>query len=206
MTCTYALESPNLRDEDVRSACMAHLSILAAEFGEDIPYVGGLQRGFPFRGRRIPFLNRQKGIYRSAAQTGPAALSIQTSAKSPYDDEIAEDGFIYAYRSGDINQSDNRALRAAYKLQVPIVYFIGTRPGWYKPVFPCYVRSDDPVTRPLLSLRGRSWDRWTSRLPRHSKIPSSVVTPYDRHEFVFIKRVSEVEWFLPTAANARFAR
>lgn len=98
MTCTYALESPNLRDEDVRSAFMAHLSILAAEFGEDIPYVGGLQRGFPFRGRRIPFLNRQKGIYRSAAQTGPAALSIQTSAKSPYDDEIAEDGFIYAYR------------------------------------------------------------------------------------------------------------
>jgi putative restriction endonuclease len=133
---------------------MAHLSILAAEFGEDIPYVGGLHRGFPFRGRRIPFLNRQKGIYRSAAQTGPAALSIQTSAKSPYDDEIAEDGFIYAYRSGDINQSDNRALRAAYELQVPIIYFIGTRPGWYKPVFPCYVRSDDPVTRSVVVTPG----------------------------------------------------
>lgn len=94
--CVGALESPHLRDEDVRTACMAHLSILAAEFGEDIPYAGGLQRGFPFRGRRVPFLNRQKGIYRSAAQTGPAALSIQTSAKSPYDDEIVEDGFIYA--------------------------------------------------------------------------------------------------------------
>ncbi len=109
---------------------MAHLSILAAEFGEDIPYVGGLQRGFPFRGRRIPFLNRQKGIYRSAAQTGPAALSIQTSAKSPYDDEIAEDGFIYAYRSGDINQSDNRALRAAYELQVPIVFEAVETDSW----------------------------------------------------------------------------
>jgi hypothetical protein len=133
---------------------MAHLSILAAEFGEDIPYVGGLQRGFPFRGNRIPFLNRQKGIYRSAAQAGPAALSIQTSAKSPYDDEIAEDGFIYAYRSGDINQSENRALRAAYELQVPIVYFIGTRPGWYKPVFPCYVRSDDPVARSVVITPG----------------------------------------------------
>ena len=41
-----------MRDEDVRTACMAHLSILAAEFGEDIPYVGGLARGFPFRGKR----------------------------------------------------------------------------------------------------------------------------------------------------------
>jgi putative restriction endonuclease len=129
-------------------------SRLAAEFGEDIPYVGGLDRGFPFRGRRIPFLNRQKGIYRSAAQDGPAALSIQTSAKSPYDDEIVEDGFIYAYRAGEINQSDNRALRAASELQVPIVYFIGTRPGWYKPVFPVYVTSDDPVRRSVVVTPG----------------------------------------------------
>jgi hypothetical protein len=64
---------------------MAHLSVLVAEFGEDIPYAGGLERGFPFRGARVPFLNRQKGIYRAAVQSGPAALAIQTSAKSPYD-------------------------------------------------------------------------------------------------------------------------
>ena len=99
---------------------MAHLTVLAAEFGEDIPHVGGLQRGFPFRGSRIPFLNYQKGIYRSAAQTGPAALSIQTSSKS----------------------------------RVPIVYFSGTRPGWYKPVFPCYVRSDDPASRTVVVTPG----------------------------------------------------
>jgi putative restriction endonuclease len=126
---------------------MAHLSIVAAEFGEDIPYESGLRRGFPFRGKRVPFLNYQKGIYRSAAQVGPAALSIQTSSKSPYDDEIVEDGFIYAYRAGKIDQPDNRALRAAHDLQVPLVYFIGTRPGWYKPIFPAYVSSDDPVGR-----------------------------------------------------------
>ncbi|MEA2390228.1 MAG: putative restriction endonuclease [Solirubrobacteraceae bacterium] len=33
---------------------MAHLSILVAEFGEDIPYAGGLERGFPFHGSRVP--------------------------------------------------------------------------------------------------------------------------------------------------------
>lgn len=124
---------------------MAHLSILVAGFGEDVPYTNGLDRGFPFRGARVPYLNRQKGIYRAAAQSGPAALSIQTSAKSPYDDAILADGFAYAYRSGDVNQPDNRALRAAYELQTPLVYFIGTRPGWYKPLFPCFVRADDPV-------------------------------------------------------------
>ena len=42
--------------------------------GEDIPYLGALANGFPFRGRRVPFLNYQKGIYRAAVQTGPAAL------------------------------------------------------------------------------------------------------------------------------------
>jgi putative restriction endonuclease len=124
---------------------MAHLSILVARFGEDVPYANGLDAGFPFRGNRVPFLNYQKGIYRAAVQQGPAALSIQTSAKSPYDDAILPDGFAYAYRAGSIDQPDNRALRAAYELQVPIVYFIGTRPGWYKPVFPCFVGEDNPL-------------------------------------------------------------
>lgn len=153
---------------------MAHLSILAAEFGEDIPYVGGLQSGFPFRGKRVPFLNRQKGIYRSAAQTGPAALSIQTSAKSPYDDQIVEDGFIYAYRAGDVNQPDNRALRAAYELQAPIVYFIGTRPGWYKPAFPCFVSSDRPVARSVVVTPG------TFLGPMDEPAPTPLEDPIER--------------------------
>jgi putative restriction endonuclease len=126
---------------------MAHLRILAAEFGEDIPFVGGLDRRFPFRGVRVPFLSQPKGIFRAAAQEGPAALAIQTSAKSPYDDEILADGFLYAYRAGAIDQPDNRALRAAYDLQVPLVYYFGTQPGRYKPVFPVFVSADDPARR-----------------------------------------------------------
>jgi putative restriction endonuclease len=133
---------------------MAQLSILVGQFGEDVPYAGGLDRGFAFRGARVPYLNRQKGIYRAAVQRGPAALSIQTSAKSPYDDEILADGFAYAYRAGDVNQWDNRAIRAAYELHVPIVYFIGTRPGWYKPLFPCFVRADDPVAQRVIVTPG----------------------------------------------------
>jgi putative restriction endonuclease len=133
---------------------MARLSLLVAEFGEDIPYAGALANGFPFRGSRVPFLNYQKGIYRAKVQSGPAALSIQTSSKSPYDDEMLAEGFLYAYRAGAIDQPDNRALRAAHQLQVPLVYFIGTRPGWYKPVFPCFVREDDPARRMVLVTPG----------------------------------------------------
>jgi putative restriction endonuclease len=133
---------------------MARLSLLVAEFGEDIPYVNALANGFPFRGRRVPFLNYQKGIYKAAVQAGPAALSIQTSSKSPYDDEVVADGFLYAYRAGDVDQLDNRALRAAHELQVPVVYFIGTRPGWYKPIFPCFIRKDDAAARMVLVAPG----------------------------------------------------
>lgn len=142
------------RDEDVRTACFASLDVLQAQFGEDIPYKAGLERGFAFRGHRVPFLNYQKGIYRAAVQRGPAALSINTSFRSPYDDEPLEDGFRYAYRAGSIDQADNLALRAAYSLGVPLVYFIGTRPGWYRPFYPYFITGDDPGARQVVVTPG----------------------------------------------------
>jgi putative restriction endonuclease len=138
------------RDDDVRAACFAALLVLRAQFGAEMPYVGGLDRGFAFRGRRVPFLNYQKGIYRSAAQRGPAALSVQTSANSPYGDAPTEDGFRYAYRAGSVDQPDNRALRTAHVLRVPLAYFVATRPGWFDPVFPAFVTDDDPAAREVL--------------------------------------------------------
>jgi putative restriction endonuclease len=132
------------RDDDVRAACFAALDVLCAQLGDDVPYAGGLDRGFAFRGGRVPFLNYQKGIYRAAAQRGPAALSINTSFRSPYGDEETPLGFLYAYRAGSIRQPDNEALRAAHRLRVAIVYFVGSRPGWYRPVYPCFVMDDFP--------------------------------------------------------------
>ena len=143
-----------MRDEDVRTSCFAQLAILCAEFGEDVPYRGGLDRGFTFRGRRLPYLNTQKGIFRAAAQRGPAALSIQTSAKTPYRDVETPEGFLYDYRAGPLDQADNRSLRAAYDLQVPLVYFVGTRPNWYRPNFPFYVIGNDQASRQVLVAPG----------------------------------------------------
>jgi putative restriction endonuclease len=133
-----------MEDEHLRSACFARLQILEARFGTDIPYRGGLNEGFPFVGERVPFLSPQKGIFRARVQQGAAALSINTSAKSPYADREIPDGFLYAYRAGAIDQPDNRALRAAFATRTPIVYFRATKPGWYCAVYPCYVTSDDP--------------------------------------------------------------
>jgi len=141
-------------DEDVRASCFGQLAILCAEYGADVPYAGALERRFVFRGRHVPYLNHQKGIYRAAAQRGPAALSIQTSYKSPYGDMATEDGYLYAYREGPVDQPDNRALRAAFELRVPIVHFVSTRSGWYHPIFPCYVIADDPRSRHVLVTKG----------------------------------------------------
>jgi putative restriction endonuclease len=144
-----------MRDDDIRSSCFASIAVLSAQFGEEVPYPGGLAKGFSFRGRRIPFLSTQKGIYRAAAQTGPAALSIQTSWKSPYGDTETENGYRYAYRAGSIDLPDNRALRQAYVLRVPIVHFVSTRPSFYKPIYPCYVTEDDPAAGWVLISPGR---------------------------------------------------
>ena len=145
-----------MKDERLRSACFASLDVLCAQYGEDVPYMDGLDRGIPYAGRRVPFLSTQKGIFRAAAQEGPAALSIQTSWKSPYGDKELDEGFLYAYRDGELDQPDNRALRAAFTLRVPIVYFWSTRPGRYKPIYPCYVIADDPGARHVLLSPGRA--------------------------------------------------
>lgn len=143
------------RDDEIRTACFLALDVLRAQFGEEIPYKTGLDRGFAYRGHRIPFLNLQKGIYRAAVQRGPAALSIQTSAKTPYDDEATDEGFFYAYRAGPRDQPDNRALLAAQTAGVPIVYFVAARPGWYEPLYPFYVVEDLPSERRVLVTVGR---------------------------------------------------
>ncbi len=142
-------------DEGLRSSCFASLDVLCAQFGEDVPYRGGLDRGFPFRGHRVAFLSPYNGIHRARYQDGPAALSVNTSTNSPYDDAAVPEGFRYAYRNGSVDQPDNRALRAAHTLGVPLVYFVATRSGSYKPLYPWYVIADDPVARNVLVAPGR---------------------------------------------------
>ena len=170
-------------DDHLRSACFASLDVLCAQFGEDVPYLSGLDRGFPYLGRRVPFLSTQKGIFRAAAQTGPAALAVQTSWKSPYGDKELDDGFAYAYRDGALDQSDNRALRAAFALSAPIVYFWSTRPGRYKPIYPCYVVADDPGARQVLLSPGRMAG------PMDDPVPVLVADPLERRYSVRETRV-----------------
>jgi putative restriction endonuclease len=111
-------------------------------------------------------------------QQGPAALSVQTSVRSPYDDRETPDGFIYAYRGTDPSHRDNRALRAAYESSAPIVYFVATRPGRYRPIFPCFVVEDDPAALRVLIQPG-GW-----RGPIDEREPSVIDDPIERRYVV----------------------
>lgn len=76
---------------------------------------------------------------------GGAALTIQTSAESPYADaRDADTGqFLYKYRGTNIDHADNVALREAMVQQRPLVYLLAVDPGVYDAIFPVYVASDD---------------------------------------------------------------
>jgi putative restriction endonuclease len=137
-----------VRDDDVRSSCFATLDVLQAQHGPELPW-SALSDGFAFRGRHVPFLNRAYGIYRAAGvQRGPAALSINSAfAQKRYQDEGTDDGVLYRYQDGPIDNHFNTWLRQAHVLGVPLVYFIGTRPNWYRPEYPAFVDEDFPADR-----------------------------------------------------------
>ncbi len=88
---------------------------------------------------------------------GPAALTLMTAARVPgkqpaYEDmlDIDNGAILYRYRDGPIDQPDNRALRAAFELEAPLIYFHGIVPGQYDVVQPVFVTGDDPGSRTVL--------------------------------------------------------
>ena len=118
------------------------------------------------------------GIFRAAdAQRGPAALSVNSSPKQiRYQDEQTPDGVLYRYQGDDPENHFNRWLRAAHLLDVPIVYFVGTRPDWYRPIYPTYVERDEPAELRVLLTFGKMRGPYDEREPVH--IPDAIERRY----------------------------
>ena len=72
--------------------------------------------------------------------------------------------------AGSIDQADNRALRAAYDLQTPLVYFRALARGQYLVVAPMFVTADDPTARAVALEPG---------LPVQDMQPGGLVSPAD---------------------------
>lgn len=137
---------PAFSDDEVRAVALAQVRLLREKFGGRVPREA-LMEGITIRGERIPIWNYQKGIFKPAA-LGPmgAALSIQTSAASPYDDvhDVESGSISYKYRGQDPLHPDNVALRRARERQLPLIYLVAVDPGVYDVVAPVYITDDDP--------------------------------------------------------------
>lgn len=102
---------------------------------------------FTFDGEPFRLLDVQRGIRKPAVL--PAALSIRTTytpegRERPYDDRPGPDGFLrYKWRGDDAEHAENRALREAWRREVPLIWFFGVGSATYLPVFPIYVLDEE---------------------------------------------------------------
>lgn len=134
-------------DDEIRAAAMEQVRHLRELYGGRIPR-SALMDGVTVAGQRIPIWNYQKGIFKPAALgRNGAALSVQTSAESPYDDvhDMESGRIVYKYRGTDPGHPDNAALRQAMLQQRPLIYLVAVDPGFYDAVLPVYVATEDPA-------------------------------------------------------------
>ncbi len=134
-------------DDEVRAAMFAYVRQLRDRYGSRIPREV-LMIGITVRGQHVPVWNYQKGIFKPAilGRDG-AAVSVQTSADSPYADvHDPEAGhFVYKYRGTDPAHPDNLALRRAMETQRPLLYLVAVDPGAYDAIMPVFVVGDQPA-------------------------------------------------------------
>jgi putative restriction endonuclease len=101
---------------------------------------------FSYAGEPLKLIDQSRGI-RNPRQLA-ATLSILSQPNGPYDDVRTADGLMrYAYRDGPIDSGDNRKLRLAAELGLPLLLFEGIAAAVFVPVAPVYLVRDLPDQR-----------------------------------------------------------
>lgn len=100
-----------------------------------------LEHGLHIEGNRITLIG-PKGIWKPKSFKYP--ISITTTAKGPYNDELTKDGFLkYSYRGTDPYHPDNVGLREMMTKGIPLIYFHAIVPGNYLAAWPVFIQDDD---------------------------------------------------------------
>jgi putative restriction endonuclease len=126
-------------DSRVRVAAFQWLREQREVHGDVLPR-SILADGFQFSGTRVPLVGPQ-GIFKPRILSG-APLSITTAPRGPYADSMASGLLRYAYRGTDPEHPDNRGLRTAMEMRLPLAYFYGLNPGQYAAAWPVFVVAD----------------------------------------------------------------
>ena len=109
---------------------------------------------FVFDGAEHRLVGTQTGIWKPRSLS--CAISVLTAysdndASRPYHDGMAPDQMLrYKWRRTNPSQADNRYLRAALDLKLPLIWFLGVgyEPGThtqvFQPVFPVWIIGEEP--------------------------------------------------------------
>lgn len=128
-------------DESIRVAVFRWLRE-QMQLWQDVLPIGTLRRGFMLDGHVMSLIG-PRGIW-IPRQLDGVPISITTTWKGPYDDQLADDGLlVYRFQGNDPTSRDNRAMRTAMERRLPLVYFRAVTTGWYLPVFPVFVARQD---------------------------------------------------------------
>lgn len=136
------MAAPDSFEATVRREAMAWLALRTNDGTQSLS-TADLQ-DFRVDDQPVRLMDAQRGIWKPRAFE--AALSIRTTYRAPgqprpYEDRTDEvDGLLrYKWRGTDPDHADNRALRRAMQLDVPLIWFWGVGPGEYRPVFPMFL-------------------------------------------------------------------
>lgn len=125
----------------IRTAAFKWLEEQALLHGDLLPRTA-LEQGFTFSGQRVTLVGPQ-GIWKPKVLDLP--LSITTVAGGPYPDSLLAGGLLeYHYRGHDPYHRDNTGLREAMRRKIPLIYFLGIKPGTYLAAWPVFVVEDIP--------------------------------------------------------------
>jgi putative restriction endonuclease len=134
-------------DWEIRAAAFQALEWLVARHGPTLEW-DVIQRGFDFKGQRLYFATKARGIFRPKEMRG-AALSIKTiiprgGRVARYEDSQREEGvFVYKLQGDDPDNRDNQLLQRAWELSAPLIYFCAVEVGVYQPLWPSFIRGID---------------------------------------------------------------
>jgi putative restriction endonuclease len=135
---------PEIEELAVRHAAFAFVAQKAEASGGVVTRTE--LESFAYDGEPMKLIDQSRGI-RNPRQL-VATLSILSQPGGPYDDNYTDDGLLrYAYRAGPIDSGDNRKLRLAAELGLPLLLLEGIAPGIFVPIAPVYLRKDVPADR-----------------------------------------------------------
>jgi putative restriction endonuclease len=102
---------------------------------------------FSIDGEMFRLMDPTRGI-RKPRQLA-SALSISTTYRRvgeerPYEDTVGADGLLrYKWSGKDPENMDNRGLRAAMELKVPLIWFYGVGPSRFQPIYPVFIVAEE---------------------------------------------------------------